>query len=120
MSTKALRAIVSVLALALAGCGSKSATSPSGSSGTSSATVSMPTADYGTGSSMFSPGSVTINAGGSVTWKNDDAQDHTTTSSGWDLKVTAGNTVSRAFATKGTFLYHCTIHTNMTGTIIVQ
>lgn len=117
------RAVVGLMALALAGCGSKSATSPSGGgSGTSAATVSMPAADYGIGTSSFTPGNTTIKAGGSVTWQNNDVVDHTTTSNspGWDLAVGAGSSVTRVFPTKGTFLYHCSVHANMTGTIVVQ
>ena len=121
-------AVVVLMALALAGCGSdNSATAPSGTStpmpGSNTATVTIPPASgaYGSGMSTFSPGTVTIPAGGSVTWQNNDVVPHTTTSDspGWDLTVTAGSSVTQTFATAGRFPYHCRLHT-MTGTVIVQ
>jgi plastocyanin len=123
MPKNALRAVVGLVAIVIAGgCGSKSATSPSGGGSSNSATVTMPAADYGTGNSTFTPNNVTIPAGGSVTWHNDDGQTHTTTSNspGWDLTVGAGSDITRTFATKGTFTYHCSIHASMTGTIVVK
>jgi len=126
--SNASRAVVLLMALALAGCGSSnSATAPSGTNtpmpGSNSATVTIPAASgaYGSGMSTFAPGTVTIPAGGSVTWQNNDVVTHTSTSDsqGWDLTVTAGSSVTQTFMTAGRFPYHCRLHT-MTGTVIVQ
>lgn len=72
----------------------------------------------------FSPPVVTISAGQSVTWKNTDTIDHTTTADAkqWDSGTLApGATYSVPFPTVGTYTYHCTIHgTIMTGTVVVQ
>ena len=75
----------------------------------------------------FSPPVVTISAGQSVTWKNTDTIDHTTTADlssaqQWDSGTLApGATYSVPFPTAGTYTYHCTIHsTIMIGTVIVQ
>ena len=37
-----------------------------------------------------------------------------------DILAIAGTTVSRTFALKGTILFLCTLHANMTGTIVVH
>ena len=71
----------------------------------------------------FSPGSVTVAVGDTVTWANADAQNHTATAdnASFDTGTIAGNTSkSVTFATAGTFGYHCKIHPQMTGTVVVQ
>ena len=73
--------------------------------------------------SAFGPQNITINAGQTVTWRNDDAIAHTTTSDTglWNSgNLATGNTYQRTFSTAGTFTYRCTIHTFMTGTVTVQ
>jgi plastocyanin len=123
----ASRAVVGLLALTLAAaCGSSSSTAPSTTSATmspsNSATVTIPPpGTYANGMFAFAPGSVTINAGGTVTWKNNDSVTHTSTSDspGWDLTITSGGSVTQTFPTAGTFPYHCRLH-SMTGTVIVQ
>jgi plastocyanin len=71
----------------------------------------------------FSPSTVTIRAGQYVTWRNNDSFNHTTTENSatplWNQLVAPGTTVQQYFATSGTYNYHCTIHANMTGTVIV-
>ncbi len=70
----------------------------------------------------FSPDVTTVRAGTTVTWANDGIAQHTTTSATglWDsgLLVT-GATFSRLFPTAGAFPYSCTVHPNMTGTVVV-
>jgi plastocyanin len=71
----------------------------------------------------FSPANLTVTAGTTVTWTNNDAMTHTVTSDGGIFdsgNIGSGKTYSRAFATVGTFPYHCTIHAGMTGTITVK
>lgn len=70
----------------------------------------------------FTPSSLTVAKGSTVTWMNQDGITHTTTSDAgdWDLSVPSGTSKTVAFNTAGTFKYHCTIHSYMTGTIIVQ
>jgi amicyanin len=80
------------------------------------------------GSFAFSPASLTIKAGTTVTWKNTTAAAHTVTSddgktfdSGTSNPITAqSGTFSFTFTTAGTFAYHCAIHPFMKATIIVQ
>jgi plastocyanin len=73
----------------------------------------------------FTPGSVTIRAGQYVTWRNDDATNHTTTEDtgpAWNSgSMTPGAVFPHYFPTAGTFTYHCAIHgAAMTGTVLVN
>jgi amicyanin len=72
----------------------------------------------------FGPGSVTVKAGTTVTWTNNDQDPHTVTSQGKDgpLKsatLNKGDTYQYTFTTAGTYEYLCTIHPFMTGTVVV-
>lgn len=71
----------------------------------------------------FNPGSITITAGGTITWRNTGQAPHTATADNrsFDSRVlNAGGTFSFKFDTPGTIPYHCDVHPNMTGTIAVQ
>jgi len=74
----------------------------------------------------FSPASITVKKGTTVTWTNKDATPHTVTqdsgTTGADLDsphLSQGQTYKETFNTVGTFHYHCSIHPNMTGTVTV-
>jgi plastocyanin len=75
----------------------------------------------GIANNLFSPATVTVNAGSTVTWSNSDTVTHTATaddgsfSSGLVKKATSW---AHTFATPGTFTYFCEIHPEMTGTVI--
>ncbi len=69
----------------------------------------------------FHPGTITIQAGDTVTWTNNDGATHTATGSGFDTgNISGGSSKSLTFDTAGTFAYHCSIHSSMTGTVIVE
>lgn len=71
----------------------------------------------------YSPNPVTLAAGGTVTWVNNDTTTHTSTADGgaWASgSIAPGGQFSRTFGTAGTFTYHCSIHPNMIGTVQVQ
>jgi plastocyanin len=73
--------------------------------------------------SAFKPPTTTIRVGDRVTWTNADAFSHTTTSDTgvWDSGVIrAGGAATITFTTAGTFAYHCSIHSFMKGTVVVQ
>ena len=70
----------------------------------------------------FSPASLTVKAGTTVTWTNNDNMTHTVTSDGGSFDsgdITVGSKYSKVFATTGSFAYHCSIHPTMKGTITV-
>ncbi|MDO8467536.1 MAG: cupredoxin family copper-binding protein [Nanoarchaeota archaeon] len=72
----------------------------------------------------FSPSTLTVNVGDSVTWTNYDSVKHTVTSdSGSELDsemLSNGQSYSHTFNTPGTYAYHCTPHPGMKATIVVQ
>jgi plastocyanin len=57
-----------------------------------------------------------------VTWGNNDSTTHTTTADGgkWNATLASGGTTTVKFDTPGTYAYHCSIHSFMKGTIVVQ
>ena len=70
----------------------------------------------------FAPANLTIAAGDTVTWTNNDQTAHTSTSDNgaWDSgPLQPGASFSHTFTTAGTFSYHCSIHPFMTATITV-
>jgi plastocyanin len=86
--------------------------------------VTMTTAGIYGSSFAFSPNALTIHVGQNVTWTNNAGTDHTVTSdnstNGFNSGIVhAGGTYIHQFNQTGTFSYHCSIHTYMTGKIIV-
>jgi plastocyanin len=74
------------------------------------------------GDRVFRPRDVTVIAGGSVTWRNDDDREHTATSSSrsFDTGVLSpGESARESFPNPGTFSFLCLIHPDMTGTVTV-
>jgi plastocyanin len=70
----------------------------------------------------FTPSSLRVAAGGAVTFVNDDGRSHTVTSDSgaFDSGVlAAGSSWVRRFPSAGTYRYHCAIHPDMTGTVVV-
>ncbi|MEV7780860.1 cupredoxin family copper-binding protein [Kitasatospora sp. NPDC088351] len=73
----------------------------------------------------FSPATLTVKAGTTVTWTNTDSDAHTVTSkqgSGGPLQSAAlatNDTYSYTFTAPGTYAYYCTIHPFMTATVEV-
>lgn len=70
---------------------------------------------------MFSPNTVTVDVGDTVTWTNSDAEAHTATGTGWSTgDLLDGESGSVTFRTAGTFDYMCGIHPAMRGTVVVR
>lgn len=73
----------------------------------------------------FSPASLTVKAGATVTFTNNDSVSHTMVSNdgtSFNTGQVAGGTSTTftAPAQVGTYLFHCGIHPSMTATLIVQ
>lgn len=72
----------------------------------------------------FSPATVTIAPGTTVTWTNKDSVAHTVSSddNAWpdSGSVNTGHTFSFTFSKPGTYTYHCAIHPNMVARVIVS
>jgi amicyanin len=70
----------------------------------------------------FSPAAVTVKAGSTLVWTNDDSIQHDVTFDGGGIKSATLNhndTFSHTFPTAGTYHYICSIHPFMHGTVIV-
>lgn len=71
----------------------------------------------------FTPPTITIKKGGTVTWINKDSMVHTATADGGDFDtgdITQNQSAALTFDKAGTFSYICTYHPNMKGTVIVK
>lgn len=71
----------------------------------------------------FSPATLTVPVGDTVTWTNNDSVQHNATASDNSFgtgMLSPGQSGTVTFSQAGTFVYHCQIHPSMTGTIIVQ
>ena len=95
------------------GYGSNNTTGGTTSSGN---TVSMYNMQFGTGS-------LTVKAGTTVTWTNGDNMIHDVIADDASFKsadMKYGDTYTHTFDTKGTFAYHCSYHSGMKGTVVVN
>lgn len=125
-------------ALFLGGCGYQTPSQPaaptSGSSPTPTTTPNSvsatpsPSSDQTTGAVTiqnfaFSPASLTIKKGETVTWTNKDSAPHQIASDNGKFQgpqMSNGQTYSFTFNETGTFPYHCVIHPMMKAAITVQ
>jgi plastocyanin len=72
----------------------------------------------------FSPQNITVKKGTKVTWTNQDSTSHTVTETDGkngpsSSTLSNGQSYSFTFNETGTFAYHCSIHNEMTGTVVV-
>jgi len=108
------------------GSGGGTSGSGGGSGGGGSTGATAPTATRASVSMAgrsFSPATVTIAAGGSVTFRNDDDRAHTVTATDGAFDsgtIGSGASWKRTFAKAGTFAYLCAIHPDMTGRVVVK
>lgn len=78
------------------------------------------------GDNFFEPLAMTVPAGTTIQWRNDGSLPHTATSDAGAARtfdsgiLRTGGTYSLAFDTPGSFAYHCDVHPEMTGAIVVQ
>lgn len=71
----------------------------------------------------FVPQAAKISVGDTVTWENYDEAPHTATGDNGEFdsgNLATDQTFSHTFDTAGTFTYHCNVHPNMTGSIVVE
>jgi plastocyanin len=73
----------------------------------------------------FSPSDIAVKVGAEVTWTNNDTAPHTITETDGQTgpsseTVNKGSSYSFTFSKAGTYHYHCSIHTGMTGTVTVS
>jgi plastocyanin len=111
----------------LAACGGTSTppSSAGASVGVAGANLGTPAVMIvATGNLTFDPAMQTAHVGDIVQWTNTGSVEHTVTfdsqSSLSDPSLQPGGTWEVKFTTAGTYQYHCSIHPNMLGTIVVS
>jgi plastocyanin len=124
-----LALLAGALAASACGGGSKEKATPAATSpaGTPKATQAATTPEA-EGASVeiknfaFEPKTVTIKVGQTVTWTNQDSVTHTVTGDGGidSDGLSKGKSYSKTFDTEGAFDYHCSIHPQMKGQVIVE
>lgn len=73
-------------------------------------------------STGFSPASITVSSGSTVTWTNKDNMMHTVTTADGTISsgdIAGGSTFNKTFTTVGTFNYFDSHNPSMTGVIVV-
>lgn len=86
-------------------------------------TASAANHDVAISNFAFSPNSITIAPGDTVSWTNSDSVTHTVTGNdgSWGSgNLANGLTYSHQFNETGDYSYHCSIHTSMTGVVHVS
>ena len=116
------------LAVMLAGCGGQAAAqtavptamaamAPTVTAGPAVATMAVSIHNF-----AFNPPVITVPVGATVTWTNDDIEQHTATADDKSFNSDAinnGKGFSFTFSKAGTFRYSCLIHPDMIGQVIV-
>jgi plastocyanin len=119
--------LLACTALAIAGCGGddeSSSSSDTGSASTPAATSGGNAVSVSMKDIQFVPKDVTVKAGGTVTWTNEDSVDHDAVAKSGDVPKSElfgkGKTYEATFDTPGKIDYVCTVHPGMEGTITVE
>jgi len=71
----------------------------------------------------YSPQEVTVEAGTTVTWRNEDGVAHTVTADQGGFNsgnIEGGSEFTHTFSQAGEYPYHCEIHPSMKGKVVVQ
>jgi plastocyanin len=125
---KLLKLVVSasVAVLVAAGCTLQPASPDSGpviNDMPGSASIQPAIKDVAIDNFTFTPSTLTVAAGTTVTWVNHDDVPHTVTSNDKVLASKAMDTdekFSHLFSSPGTYAYFCAVHKHMTGQVIVK
>ena len=131
-TTHRIAAATLVLSLFLVGCGSSGGSDSSSkktddkTDDTSAPASSGPVSDKVEISGFkFKPADFTAKVGDTITITNSDSSTHTFTSTDGPAKfdtgdIAKGKSKTVKLTTKGTYSYECSIHSSMTGTIMVE
>jgi plastocyanin len=85
--------------------------------------ISAPAPEVEINNFAFSRERITVKAGATVTWTNDDDTPHTVASSSRIFRPKALDTKDSfffTFTTPGVYGYFCSLHPHMTGTVVVE
>jgi plastocyanin len=115
--------------VALVGCSAAppasapAATPPASTGGSTSAPAAGGTTEVSIANFAFAPADLTVKAGDTVKWTNNDSVAHTITSDSGAFEsgnLDPGASYSFTFKAPGAFAYHCGVHPSMTAKITVQ
>jgi len=119
-TTLAMFAVVALIAAR--GFSSRARAGRPTNSGNAPKTVTVVIRDF-----KFEPATLTLDAGDTVEWKNDDIVPHTATADGGGQKpefdsgtIHTGAAWRSVTRNKGRYNYTCTLHPNMEGKLIVE
>jgi plastocyanin len=117
--------IVGIAVLLLAGCGTSSSSGSAAAPATTPAATSSPASGAQISISSFTfKTPATVKAGQKLTVTNSDGVEHTVTSDdgkSFNVTVAAGGTATfTAPAKPGTYPFHCSVHPQMHGTLVVK
>ena len=113
-----LLTILALAAIFSAACGTAAAPAPTQAPAASGSATKINISGF-----KFDPATVTVKAGTTVTWTNQDSANHTVTADdgSWASENLAnGATFSFTFAKAGTYAYHCAVHPSMKANVVVQ
>lgn len=121
-------ALAAVVLAASFGCGSSYSSSPASptptpTTGGGGSPVSIVSGASTKTTTAYSPATINVAVGGSVTWTNNDNTTHTSSADGgaWNSgNIGPGASFTRTFPSAGSYNYHCAIHPGMIGTVVVQ
>ena len=126
MSHRSLTALAASLIVILAACSSGSG--GSGAPGSAAAAVCKESPDAGAVAVSivdfsFQPADVTAKTGQVIQFKNTGSAPHTATLDGGQCAtptIQPGTTDGLVFSVAGTYKFHCSIHSQMKGTIVIS
>ena len=122
-------AVVLVLALFVAGCGGQAGdtatTATNAGTGTAASASTIPAGAIPVvmKNTAFAPADVTIKAGQTVAWVNQDSMQHDVVANDGSFRsqlLDTGQVFTFTFSKAGSFPYYCAIHPQMKGTVTVQ
>jgi len=96
----------------------QSQTNPAGSTQTENTKNAVTIQNF-----AFSPSTITVKVGDSITWTNQDTAGHSATAddNSFDTGILSqGQSKSITFSKAGTYTYHCSVHPMMKATVVVQ
>jgi plastocyanin len=85
--------------------------------------VTIPSGASTLTTAAFGANPLAVSTGTTISWLNSDNTTHTSVADGnqWASgNISPGGRFNFTFASAGRFTYHCQIHPNMIGTVIVQ
>lgn len=127
--------LILALSVVAVSCGSGSTTTTTGGAtttagGATTTAGGATTTAGGTGGAQvtikdfaFSPTSVTVKVGDTVTWTNQDSAIHTVAADNGEFSsdnLAKGAAFSFTFTKAGSYPYHCSVHPTMKATVVVQ